>query len=27
VVYTAPGMIAHQSALQGGATLKVPSFD
>jgi hypothetical protein len=27
VAFTAPGMIAHQSALQGGATLKVPSFD
>lgn len=27
VAYTAPGIIAHQSALQGGRQLKVPSFD
>ena len=27
VAYTAPGIVAHQSALQGGALLKVPSFD
>lgn len=25
--YTAPGIIAHQSALQGGRQLKVPQFD
>lgn len=27
VAYTAPGIVAHQSALQGGVPLKVPSFD
>jgi predicted dehydrogenase len=27
LAYTAPGIVAHQSALQGGAALKVPSFD
>lgn len=27
VAYTAPGIVAHQSALQGGALLKIPSFD
>jgi hypothetical protein len=24
---TAPGIVAHQSAFQGGEQLKVPSFD
>ncbi len=27
VAYTAPGIVAHQSALKGGETLKVPRFD
>ncbi len=27
LAYTVPGIIAHQSALQGGAQLKVPNFD
>lgn len=27
VAYTAPGIVAHQSALQGGAQLKVPQFN
>jgi len=27
VAYTAPGIVAHQSALKGGLQLKVPSFD
>jgi predicted dehydrogenase len=27
VAYTAPGIVAHQSARQGGAALTVPSFD
>ena len=27
VAYTAPGIVAHQSALQGGTLLKIPSFD
>lgn len=27
VAYTAPGIVAHQSALRGGEQLKVPSFD
>jgi predicted dehydrogenase len=27
VAYTAPGIVAHQSALQGGARLVIPSFD
>lgn len=27
VAYTAPGIVAHQSALRNGAALKVPSFD
>jgi predicted dehydrogenase len=27
VAYTAPGIVAHQSALKGGEHLKVPSFD
>jgi predicted dehydrogenase len=27
VAYTAPGIVAHQSALKGGEQLKVPSFD
>lgn len=27
VAYTAPGIVAHQSALKGGEGLKVPSFD
>jgi hypothetical protein len=27
VAYTAPGIIAHQSALAGGKPLKVPVFD
>ena len=27
VAYTAPGIVAHQSALQGGALQKIPSFD
>lgn len=27
LAYTAPGIVAHQSALQGGALLKIPSFD
>ncbi|MDZ7639963.1 MAG: Gfo/Idh/MocA family oxidoreductase [Bryobacterales bacterium] len=26
VAYTAPGIVAHQSALQGGVQMKVPSF-
>jgi len=25
--YTAPGIVAHLSALKGGERLKVPSFD
>lgn len=27
LAYTSPGIVAHQSALQGGALLKIPSFD
>lgn len=27
LAYTAPGIVAHQSALKGGAKLKVPAFD
>ncbi len=27
LAYTAPGIVAHQSALKGGIQLKVPSFD
>ena len=27
VAYTAPGIVAHQSALKGGERLKIPSFD
>jgi predicted dehydrogenase len=27
VAYTAPGIVAHQSALKGGEHMKVPSFD
>jgi predicted dehydrogenase len=27
LAYTAPGIVAHESALQGGALLKIPSFD
>jgi predicted dehydrogenase len=27
VAYTAPGVVAHQSALKGGELLKIPSFD
>jgi predicted dehydrogenase len=27
VAYTAPGIVAHESALKGGERLKVPSFD
>jgi predicted dehydrogenase len=27
LAYTAPGIVAHESALKGGETLKVPSFD
>lgn len=27
VAYVAPGIVAHQSALQGGEQLKIPSFD
>ncbi|MBI4324335.1 MAG: Gfo/Idh/MocA family oxidoreductase [Chloroflexi bacterium] len=27
VAYTAPGIVAHQSALKGGEQMKVPSFD
>lgn len=27
LAYTAPGIVAHQSALKGGETMKIPSFD
>lgn len=27
IAYTAPGIVAHQSALKGGETMKIPSFD
>lgn len=27
LAYTVPGIIAHQSALKGGETMKIPSFD
>lgn len=27
VAYTAPGIVAHQSALKGGESMKIPSFD
>jgi len=27
VAYTAPGIVAHESALKGGQNLKIPSFD
>jgi hypothetical protein len=27
LAYTVPGVIAHESALKGGITLKVPQFD
>ena len=27
VAYTAPGIVAHQSALKGGPQMKIPSFD
>jgi phage tail protein X len=27
VAYTAPGIVAHQSALKGGVQLEIPSFD
>lgn len=27
IAYTAPGIVAHQSALKGGETMKIPNFD
>jgi hypothetical protein len=27
VAFTAPGIVAHQSALKGGEQMKIPSFD
>ena len=27
IAYTAPGLVAHESALKGGEWLKIPSFD
>jgi hypothetical protein len=27
LAYTAPGIVAHQSALQAGERLKIPNFD
>jgi hypothetical protein len=27
LAYTVPGIVAHQSALRGGETLKIPQFD
>lgn len=27
IAYTAPGIVAHQSALKGGESMKIPSFD
>jgi len=27
LAYTAPGIVAHQSALKGGIQMRVPSFD
>ena len=27
VAFTAPGIVAHQSALKGGEQMKVPGFD
>jgi hypothetical protein len=27
IAYTAPGIVAHQSALKGGENMKIPSFD
>jgi arylsulfatase A-like enzyme len=27
LAYTAPGIVAHESALQGGELMKIPSFD
>ena len=27
LAYTAPGIVAHQSALKGGECMKVPRFD
>jgi hypothetical protein len=27
LAYTAPGIVAHESALRGGELLKIPSFD
>jgi hypothetical protein len=27
IAYTAPGIVAHQSALKGGECMKIPSFD
>ena len=27
IAFTAPGIVAHQSALKGGELLKIPSFD
>ena len=27
IAYTAPGIVAHESALKGGEWLKIPSFD
>ena len=27
LAYTAPGIVAHQSALKGGQQLKIPQFD
>ena len=27
LAYTAPGIVAHESALRGGESMKIPSFD
>ena len=27
IAYTAPGIVAHQSALKDGETMKIPDFD
>jgi hypothetical protein len=27
IAYTAPGIVAHQSALKGGERLRIPGFD
>ena len=27
IAYTAPGIVAHQSALKGGEHMKIPNFD